>query len=109
MKCGHCFEAVVRRNFPIGTKLLVHVNPGADHVAEPGPNDEYELRCICGARETISVEFAFDIYGEMNKKSWALIPTQHGRIVQGVCPDCRMKQEGENYMQLFSETNVGDD
>lgn len=52
---------------------------------------EFELRCRCGTRETIQVEHSSQIYALMNEKAWALIPTQHGRIVSAVCPVCRVK------------------
>lgn len=59
-------------------------------VANGTPSEhEFELRCICGPKETITVPYITDLYRVLNEKGYGLIPTQHGRIVQVVCPDCR--------------------
>lgn len=56
-------------------------------------DEEFDLRCLCGSREIVTVPHFTQLYAVMNRKGWGLIPTQHGRIVQAVCPDCRPRAE----------------
>lgn len=51
---------------------------------------EFDLHCACGSKETITVSYITDLYRVLNEKGYVLIPTQHGRIVQVVCPDCHV-------------------
>lgn len=48
----------------------------------------FDLHCACGSKEAITVSHITDLYRVLNEKGYVLIPTQHGRIVQVVCPDC---------------------
>lgn len=58
--------------------------------------EHYELRCACGVHQFVDVDHFTELYAAMNKVTlngntgWGLIPTQHGYIVKGVCPDCRV-------------------
>lgn len=61
---------------------------------------DYELQCACGSKETVIVNSAMDLYRVLNEKGYGLIPTQHGRIVQVVCPDCRPRYDAEQCEKL---------
>lgn len=49
----------------------------------------FDLVCVCGMKETVSVSEFTQLYRAMNELGWGLIPSQHGRTVTGVCQACR--------------------
>jgi hypothetical protein len=51
--------------------------------------ETYWIKCACGVSGEIKVTRFTEIYKEINRLGWGLIPTQHGASLSGVCPDCR--------------------
>jgi hypothetical protein len=49
----------------------------------------YDLVCqACRRIENIEATFT-RLYTAINELGWALIPSCHGRLVKGICPQCR--------------------
>jgi hypothetical protein len=55
---------------------------------------EFDLVCQkCPLVVTITVADFSDLYRVMNCLGWALIPSQHGREVKGLCSQCKPAPE----------------
>lgn len=62
-----------------------------DQTQMVGP--EHFLLCCakCPREEMVEVGHFTQLYAAMDRRGWALIPTQHGQRVLGVCWTCQVK------------------
>lgn len=58
----------------------------ATAILNSGQELEFDLVCQkCPAVVTVKVPGFSELYRVMNELGWALIPSQHGRAVKGLC------------------------
>jgi hypothetical protein len=77
------------------TTAVVIIACGVTDVTPRGAG-VYILHCArCPVISSITVEHFTETYAKMNELGWALIPTQHGADISGVCPKCQEATKNE--------------